>query len=172
MGSTCCQLVAPACSLYVCNPCAVLLCPLHTLGPQVIGVLCIAVWVLGLMGLLFSALKAVGLLRISADEEHAGLVGAGRSGVLWVVGCGVCSTCHLHLMGSQQHGAEMVAVARAGGIPVQVRVSYRCADGGGGVGRRPRAAMRRCGACYVSVLYKQRYPCRPTAAVIGLQGQP
>lgn len=49
--------------------------PFH---PQVIGVLCIATWVLGLMGLLFGALKAVRLLRISADEEHAGLVGAGR----------------------------------------------------------------------------------------------
>ncbi|KAG2488574.1 hypothetical protein HYH03_012893 [Edaphochlamys debaryana] len=43
------------------------------LASQVIGVLCIAAWVMGLMGTLFSLLKAMRLLRISATEEQAGL---------------------------------------------------------------------------------------------------
>ena len=40
---------------------------------QVIGIISIFAWVFGLMLLLFGGLKAVGLLRISAEEEQAGL---------------------------------------------------------------------------------------------------
>ncbi|KXZ53276.1 hypothetical protein GPECTOR_7g1170 [Gonium pectorale] len=43
------------------------------LASQVIGIICIFAWVFGLMSLLFAALKAVKLLRISAEEEQAGL---------------------------------------------------------------------------------------------------
>ncbi|PNH00416.1 Ammonium transporter 1 member 1 [Tetrabaena socialis] len=43
------------------------------LASQVIGILTIAAWVLGLMSLLFFALKLMGRLRISAQDEQAGL---------------------------------------------------------------------------------------------------
>ncbi|GLC40105.1 hypothetical protein PLESTB_000882500 [Pleodorina starrii] len=43
------------------------------LASQVIGIICIFAWVFGLMSILFAALKAVKLLRISAEEEQAGL---------------------------------------------------------------------------------------------------
>ncbi|GFR51936.1 hypothetical protein Agub_g14457 [Astrephomene gubernaculifera] len=43
------------------------------LASQVIGIICIFAWVFGLMTILFAALKAVKVLRISAEEEQAGL---------------------------------------------------------------------------------------------------
>lgn len=43
------------------------------LASQVIGIISIFAWVFGLMLILFSILKAVKLLRISAEEEQAGL---------------------------------------------------------------------------------------------------
>lgn len=43
------------------------------LASQVIGIITIATWVCGLMGIFFSILKALGVLRISAEEEQAGL---------------------------------------------------------------------------------------------------
>ncbi|PNH07036.1 Ammonium transporter 1 member 2 [Tetrabaena socialis] len=43
------------------------------LASQVIGIITIATWVMGVMSILFFALKALKLLRISAEEEQAGL---------------------------------------------------------------------------------------------------
>ncbi|GIL66220.1 hypothetical protein Vafri_19828 [Volvox africanus] len=43
------------------------------LASQVIGIICIFTWVFGLMSLLFAVLKFCKILRISAEEEQAGL---------------------------------------------------------------------------------------------------
>ncbi len=59
------------------------------LASQVIGIISIFAWVFGLMLILFSILKAVKLLRISAEEEQAGLDVSkhGGSACEWT-GCG------------------------------------------------------------------------------------
>ena len=43
------------------------------LASQVIGIICIFVWTVGLMFLFFGSFKLLGMLRISAEEEQAGL---------------------------------------------------------------------------------------------------
>lgn len=45
----------------------------HLLAAQCVGILTITAWVCGLTGALFMALKAVGWLRISEEDEHRGL---------------------------------------------------------------------------------------------------
>jgi Amt family ammonium transporter len=40
---------------------------------QVVGILAIVAWVCGLSGILFFALKMLGVLRISEEDEHRGL---------------------------------------------------------------------------------------------------
>jgi ammonia channel protein AmtB len=40
---------------------------------QVIGILCIIAWVGGLSTIMFGALKAAGVIRISADDEFKGI---------------------------------------------------------------------------------------------------
>ena len=46
---------------------------LGQLAVQAAGAAIVAVWVLTTTGILFSALKAMGLLRVSAEEEMEGL---------------------------------------------------------------------------------------------------
>ena len=43
------------------------------LGAQIVGIICIALWVGGLLGLFFLALKKVNMLRTSPEEEQLGL---------------------------------------------------------------------------------------------------
>ena len=43
------------------------------LGAQVVGIICITLWVGGLLGLFFLALKKMNMLRTSAEEEQLGL---------------------------------------------------------------------------------------------------
>ncbi|EFJ46377.1 hypothetical protein VOLCADRAFT_75428 [Volvox carteri f. nagariensis] len=43
------------------------------LASQVIGIICIFAWVFGLMSILFAVMKVLKILRISAEEEQAGL---------------------------------------------------------------------------------------------------
>jgi Amt family ammonium transporter len=43
------------------------------LASQLIGIITIAAWVVGLSGMLFFALKMLGCLRISEEDEHRGL---------------------------------------------------------------------------------------------------
>jgi Amt family ammonium transporter len=43
------------------------------LGAQVVGVICIFLWVGGLLGLFFLALKKMNMLRTSPEEEQLGL---------------------------------------------------------------------------------------------------
>jgi Amt family ammonium transporter len=45
----------------------------HSLQPQLIGSLVIAAWSFGTMFVLFSVLKAIGFLRVSAEDESVGL---------------------------------------------------------------------------------------------------
>ena len=43
------------------------------LGAQIVGVICITLWVGGLLGIFFSLLKKMNMLRTSAEEEQMGL---------------------------------------------------------------------------------------------------
>jgi Amt family ammonium transporter len=46
---------------------------IEQLGIQALGVISIAAWTMVTAGILFGALKAMGMLRVDADEEHRGL---------------------------------------------------------------------------------------------------